>query len=210
MVTIPNGDLSHMEIENFQHRDRFRFHPKIGLRYETTPDQIRYLLVELRSLLYRHPGVISEDARVRFLGLAADSLIIEFLAYVNAPDWSGFLEVQEDLNLRIMDIVRESGTGFAFPSQTIYLSRDDAPDSRKAEETAATVDKWRDDGALALPRFADSQVDELESTLDWPPRGSVLRREPELQPELPISSSRSTKRRFFSRKNRHRKTPGTD
>ncbi|MEM6447733.1 MAG: mechanosensitive ion channel domain-containing protein [Cyanobacteria bacterium P01_D01_bin.123] len=94
MVTIPNGDLSHMEIENFQHRDRFRFHPKIGLRYETTPDQIRYLLVELRSLLYRHPGVISEDARVRFLGLAADSLIIEFLAYVNAPDWSGFLEVQ--------------------------------------------------------------------------------------------------------------------
>jgi MscS family membrane protein len=35
-----------------------------------------------------------------------------------------FLEVQEELNLLIMEIVRQAGTGFAFPSQTMYLARD--------------------------------------------------------------------------------------
>src|SRR5690606_23005857 len=44
VVTIPNGEFSSSKIENYAHRDRFWFHPVIGLRYETTPDQIRYLL----------------------------------------------------------------------------------------------------------------------------------------------------------------------
>ena len=35
-----------------------------------------------------------------------------------------WLEIFEDLNLRIMDIVDKAGASFAFPSQTAYLARD--------------------------------------------------------------------------------------
>ena len=106
IVTVPNGEFSSLQIENYSHRDRFWFHPALALRYETTPDQIRYLLVELRSMLYAHPRVDPDPARVRFLGLGADSLNIEIFSYVHADDYSEFLEIQEDLTLRIMDIVR--------------------------------------------------------------------------------------------------------
>ena len=45
----------------------------------------------------------------------------------------------------IMDIVEQSGTGFAFPSQTLYFKRDDGLDAGKTEAAETQVRKWRDE-----------------------------------------------------------------
>lgn len=142
IVTIPNGEFSSLKIENYAHRDRFWFHPILTLRYETTPDQIRFLLVQLRSVLISHPKVDPDPARVRFIELGAHSLNIEIFAYIHASDYSGFLEIKEDLFLRMMDVVEASGTGFAFPSQTLYVARDKGISGEKALEAEEKVRKW--------------------------------------------------------------------
>ncbi|RIL06363.1 MAG: mechanosensitive ion channel protein MscS [Proteobacteria bacterium] len=175
MVTIPNSQFSSMEIENFARRDRFWYRPTLNLRYESTPDQIRWLLVALREVLYAHPCVDPNPARVRFVGLGASSLDLEVFAYVNAKDFDEFLEVAEDLNLRIMETVAKSGTGFAIPSQTLYVRPDGERDERAAADVEAEVARWRESGELALPRFSPERVRRLAGTLDYPPRGSVLR-----------------------------------
>jgi MscS family membrane protein len=46
LVTVPNAEFSSIQIENFAARDRIRFHTMIGLRYETTADQLRWVLIE--------------------------------------------------------------------------------------------------------------------------------------------------------------------
>ena len=124
VVTIPNGEFASMQIENYARRERFLFNPVLGLRYETSPGQIRRLLAQLRALLEDHPKVDSDPARVRFTGFGADNLAVEVFAYVHATDWNGYLAVQEDLNLAVMDIFAAEGIDFAFPSQTVYLARD--------------------------------------------------------------------------------------
>jgi MscS family membrane protein len=125
IVTVPNGEFSNLHIENFSLRDRFLFNPTIGLRYETDPATVRRILAALDDLLADTPEVIQDGARVRFVRFAAYSLDLEFFAYVLAADWPAFLEIQEDLMLRVMEIVEAHGSGFAFPSQTVYLGRDD-------------------------------------------------------------------------------------
>jgi MscS family membrane protein len=138
VLTVPNGEFSTLHIENYSQRDRFWFHPILNLRYETSTDQMRYVLQELRSMLARHPKVETEGSRARLIGLAAYSLDIEIFAYVFARDYASFLEIQEELLLICMEIVETSGTGFAFPSSTLYLGRDsglDAARTRAAEET---------------------------------------------------------------------------
>ncbi|MEH6388432.1 MULTISPECIES: mechanosensitive ion channel family protein [Pseudomonas] len=176
MVVIPNGDLSGQVIENYAHRDRFWFHPTLGLRYETTPDQIRYLLVEIRSLLYAHPQVDPDPARIRFTGFGATSVNLEVFSYVLAKDYDDFLEIQEDLYLRIADIVQESGTGFAFPSQTVYLAGDTGLSESKARTAEAKVNEWRENGELPLPQFERERIDELKGSIPYPPPGSSTRR----------------------------------
>jgi MscS family membrane protein len=137
VMTVPNGEFSTLYIENYSQRDRFWFHPVLNLRYETSTDQMRYVLQELREMVAKHPKVDGESLRVRLIGLAAYSLDVEIFAYVYAWDYASFLEIQEELLLGCMKIVEKSGTGFAFPSQTLYLTRDgglDAERSRAAEE----------------------------------------------------------------------------
>ncbi|WP_237144848.1 mechanosensitive ion channel family protein [Pontibacter pamirensis] len=172
IVTIPNGELASTKIENYAHRDRFWFHPKFGLRFESTPDQIRFLLVELRSILYAHPMVDPTPARIRFTEIGADSLNIDIFAYVNASNFDQFLEVQEDLYLRMMDVVEASGTGFAFPSQTLYIARDQGLSKEKGAEAEEQVRKWREAGEMQIPSFNSDRIENLRNSISYPPEGS--------------------------------------
>ncbi|MBW2446331.1 MAG: mechanosensitive ion channel family protein [Deltaproteobacteria bacterium] len=172
IVTVPNAEFSSLQIENFAERDSIRLSTTLGLRYETTPDQIRHLLVELRRLLYAHPMVSNDTARVRFTSFGAFSLDLEIRAYVTTSDWTEFMGIREDLYLQIMDLVAASGTGFAFPSQTLYLGKDDGLDSERGQAAAAEVAAWREQHELFLPDFSDAEIERLQGKHEWPPVGT--------------------------------------
>jgi len=174
VVAIPNGELSGLQIENFARRDKIWYHPRIGLRYETTPDQIRFILVEVRRMLYAHPKVDPDPARIRFVGFGESSLDLEIFAYVRTADYGEYLEVAEDLNLRIMDIIERAGSGFAFPSQTMYVEHGEGLDPERARAAEDEVGRWREHNELFLPNFPPQAVAELKGSLDYPPKGSAL------------------------------------
>lgn len=173
VVTVPNATFASMSLENYAHRDRIWFSTTLGLRYETTPDQLRHVLIELKKLLVAHPRVHPDPARVRFVSFGAYSLDVEVFAYVTTADINEYLAVQEDLLLRIMDVVAASGTGFAFPSQTIYASSDTGLDAARGRAAEAVVADWRSAGRLGLPTLAPAEARELADSLDYPPRGSA-------------------------------------
>jgi MscS family membrane protein len=134
LVTIPNGQIANMSLETLSARDSFWFHPLVGLRYETTPAQIRAIVTGVRNLLMEQPSVDSTSVRVRLLRLGAYSLDVDVFGYVYAGDWNHFLEIQEDLLLRIMEIVQETGAKIAFPSQTMYLATDSSEQAARSTE----------------------------------------------------------------------------
>ena len=152
-LSIPNGSLATMNVENLSRRDKMLFNTKLGLRYETSPDQMRYVLAQVRRLLYEHPKIETEGARSRFVSFDPSALTMEIFCYVLTQDDKEFLAIREDILLRIMDIVDAAGSGFAFPSQTVYLGRDGGIDKQKAELAAREVQKWRDEHQLPFPDF---------------------------------------------------------
>ena len=173
LITMPNATFAAMQIENLGRRDKFLYHPRLGLRYETTPDQLRLVLIELRKLLYAHPKVLNEEARVRFAGFGAYSLDLDIYCYVNETQYPEYLAVAEDLNLRIIDIVAQAGTGFAFPSQTTYLERGQGPDKTLTQHAEAEVRRWREQGQLFQHQFPDEQIKEITGTLKYPDSGAT-------------------------------------
>ena len=126
VVYVPNGTLATMEVENLSRRDKFLFKPTIGLRYETTVEQIQRVASDIKAGLIADGRVEESTLRVRFARFGAYSLDIDVFAYVKAPDYPGFLGVQEELLTRIMGIVTQAGASFAFPSQTMYMRPDAA------------------------------------------------------------------------------------
>jgi len=122
LVSIPNGQISNERLEDMSSRDKFWLHPVLSLRYETTASQMRSVLGAIRNLLLEHPRVEQDSVRVRFLGFGSSSLDVEVFAYVSVFDFGSFLEIQEELLLRIMDAVQAAGTRMALPSQTTYVA----------------------------------------------------------------------------------------
>ena len=127
VVTIPNGTLITAQIENWSRRDKFWFHPTLGLVYETTAEQMRAVLENLRARLESDPRVEKGTMRVRFVRLNSSSLDVEVFAYLLVPDYTTFLAVQEELLLMLLDVVEKAGTCLAFPSQTTYVAGESAP-----------------------------------------------------------------------------------
>lgn len=123
ILTIPNSKLAEMQIENVSARDRILLKATIGLKYETTPAEFRTVLKSLRELLNNHPD-IAPKSRVRFVAFTQTSLDIEIFSYVATGDYNKFLEVREEIYLRLMDIVNEQGAGFASPSPTVVVNQD--------------------------------------------------------------------------------------
>jgi MscS family membrane protein len=184
IVTVPNAEFSQMKLDNFSARDQRLLKTVLQLRYETTPEQMRYVLVKLRELLLGHPMVTPEPARARFLDFGAYSKDVEIFAYLRCQDQDTFLAIKEDILLRIEDIIVEAGTGFAFPSQTAYLARDHGIDGERASAAKTEVEQWRVKGKLPFPEFEDEEREGLEDILDYPPKGS-----PQYQPRTGLSQA---------------------
>lgn len=124
LLIIPNGQLASLKIENYAYRDRILYNPTLGLRYDTTADQMQNLLVEIRTILNDNPDVGPKPARVRFLGWENNKLNIEVFTYINVRDFDKYLEIKEIINLKIMEAIAGSGTALALPNQALYVSQD--------------------------------------------------------------------------------------
>ena len=172
VITVANAEFANLHLDNFSARDRFWFHPTLQLRYETTPDQIRYILVEVRKMLYAHPKVLAQPLHARFKGFGEYSLDIEVFAYIGVKVYDESLEVAEDLNLRIMDIVSESGSDFAFPSEVQYSLPGKPLDEERAKAVSLQVKEWKAKRELYLPNFPAEKIAAIKNSLEYPVEGS--------------------------------------
>jgi MscS family membrane protein len=172
VITVANAEFANLHLDNFSARDRFWYHPTLQLRYETTPDQIRYILVEVRKMLYAHPKILAEPLHVRFKSFGQYSLDVEVFAYIGVTDYTESLEVGEDLNLRIMDIVSASGSDFAFPSEVQYSLPGKPLDEERAKAVSLQVKEWKAKRELYLPNFPTDKIAAIKNSLDYPVEGS--------------------------------------
>jgi MscS family membrane protein len=127
LVTIPNADFAQRELENLAMRDRIRLYAVIGLRYETTPDQLRKVLAALHALIGGHAKVSSELVRIFFIGFGATSLDVEISAFVLTKDPDEFSAVREEIFLRLIDTIEQCGTGLARPINLPAMTSSAAP-----------------------------------------------------------------------------------
>jgi MscS family membrane protein len=127
LISIPNGQLSEMRIEDFASRDRIRFACTVGIVYGTSEGQIRRILAGMEQVLRDHPTIWPDTVVVRFAGFGASSLDIEVLAWFHTADVDEFRDCRQDALLGFMRVVEAEGSSFAFPTQTVHLVTEGSP-----------------------------------------------------------------------------------
>ena len=120
VVTVPNKKMIDAELDNLGLRPVRRVKFYIGLTYSTTTDQIKNIVTEIQEMINKHEKT-NEEGKVRFQEFGASSLDILVIYYVDSPKWEDLIDVKEDINYKIMDIVKKHNSDFAFPSTSVYL-----------------------------------------------------------------------------------------
>jgi len=121
LVTIPNGDLSARQIENFAARDRFLFNPVIAIDYQVSSAKLREALGIVHGVLAEHDK-IAEGFRARLGRIAERAFNIEVFAYIDVSDFEVNVVIREELLLTIYERLEKAGIGLAFQTQMTVFS----------------------------------------------------------------------------------------
>jgi MscS family membrane protein len=123
-LSVPNGQLANMNVENISRSDKSLMRTKLELARGTSADRLTVVLEEIRAMLGQHPRVNPDTIRVRLMGFGESSLEVEVFCHILTTQLPEFLAIREELLLRIMRIVAAAGVEFAIPSRSLYLSHD--------------------------------------------------------------------------------------
>ena len=124
LVSVPAGVLSQAGIENFATRHKILAQTTLRLRYGTTVTQLRRILDDIGTLLHANPNIEKATASIRLVDFGDRAVELELFAYVLTSDNSEFLAVREGLLLEIAATVEAAGSGFAQPTQFIYVGEE--------------------------------------------------------------------------------------
>lgn len=128
LLTIPNSNMANSKIENVSKRPYIRRVSNITITYDSGHTKAARTVEIIKEVLAGVPEV-SGDAdrppRVYFNEFNDWSLNIYMSYWVQPPDFWLYYEVNERVNLEIMKRFEAEGIEFAFPSQTLYVKKDD-------------------------------------------------------------------------------------
>jgi MscS family membrane protein len=138
------------------------------------------VLSEIRRLLYSHTKVETKTVRVRLIDISSGAHTVEIFCYILTQDFNEFAAVREDLLLRMIDLVEQSGTDLAKPSQTLYVERDSEAEKdkkEKADQAAKKIAELRDEKQLPFPDFSEEHIASFRGSIDYPQSESALRKD---------------------------------
>ena len=130
-VFVPNAKLSDNPVTNFSRMSHRRIKWVIGVEYRTSVEQLKYIRDEIEAWLWNDdrfakPPEASLFVRVdRFNDSSIDFLIY---CFTHSTNWGEWLAIKEEFAMACYEIIERAGTGFAFPSRTIYMQQQDAPE----------------------------------------------------------------------------------
>lgn len=123
-VQVPNAEFSDNAVTNFSEMTHRRIYWKIGVEYRTTVDQLKEIRDGIEAYVlgsdeFAHPPEVSTFVRIDSFN--SSSIDIMLYCFTRTTVWGEWLEIKERLAYSIKEIVEGSGTGFAFPSQSVYV-----------------------------------------------------------------------------------------
>src|SRR5665648_479661 len=118
-LLFSNTDLTNSRIRNFKTMEERRVLFVIGVKYSTTYDQLKEIPGIIRKIIANIPG--TTFGRTHFVSYGTYSLNFDIAYYVLSSDYDKYLDIHQEVNLRIKEEFEKFDIQFAFPTQTVHL-----------------------------------------------------------------------------------------
>jgi MscS family membrane protein len=126
LVTIPNSEMINKPVRNISARPYIKRVANITVTYDTSPEKLRKAVEIIKDILRDHEGMDSEyPSRVYFSDFNDWALNILVIYWYHPAQYWDYLAFSEGVNFAILERFNAEGIEFAFPSQSLYLHKED-------------------------------------------------------------------------------------
>ena len=123
LVTIPNFKLVEASVENISEEPLRRVLLKLGLTYNTSPGKMNEAMSILKDMPNRVENVETKDIMVAFTDFTDYSLVITFVYFITKD--ADVMETPTNVNSEILRAFNAAGLQFAYPTQTVYIEKEE-------------------------------------------------------------------------------------
>ncbi len=120
VLIIANSDLTSSRIHNYKQMQRRRIVFSLSVPLETDAaklERIPSIIKEIISSVEVVPQVTCDRCHFQSIGDAA--FIFETVYYVPVPEYVAYMEVNQEINLKLVKRFKQEGIEFAYPTQRI-------------------------------------------------------------------------------------------
>ena len=120
LVTIPNGKIAELRVENYTQRDRLRLLTTLSLDLETPAARVKAVLAAVEAVLRAHPKLWTAEVYVLLKGVRSDSLEVEVMAWFETSSLEEFWGYRQEVLLGFLEALEGLGVKLSRPSQTLH------------------------------------------------------------------------------------------
>ncbi|MBQ2916620.1 MAG: mechanosensitive ion channel family protein [Clostridia bacterium] len=124
IVVLPNSLLTTTSIINGTKREKRRYELLLTLELNTSLDKVSELTENIKLTLNTHENIEKESIRVFFDTISANGIDISIGFYTDLIDLVDFLKFKEEMNYKLLEMIKNANIELAYPSQSIYLKKD--------------------------------------------------------------------------------------
>ncbi len=125
LLVFSNSDLLSSRIQNFKKLERRRIQIKLGVLYQTTPEQLRKIPEIIRSIIENLEGITLD--RVHLSGFGDFSINFELVYWVESPDYVFHMDKKQMILMEIFEEFIKNDIEFAYPTQSIFIENNAKP-----------------------------------------------------------------------------------
>lgn len=176
VVSIPNAKVADGIIDNYGARDARRTQVKLGVQYDTTPEQMEAFCEGLRAILAANPAVKKDNYLVFFSGFGDSFLEITFEFFLMVSTRPEDMRHRHNIFLDVLRLASTLGVQFAFPTRTLHVASQATPAEQPAspplglEALAQAILAFGPGGSRVHPEGAPITHGFLAGATPEPPR----------------------------------------
>ena len=121
LVNIPNAIIADASVTNWSKMEKRRYKTNLCVELGTPLEKLDLIKTRIEKMLQERESVYDDSIIVRFDQISDNGINILIYTYTNSVDYASYLKEVEDINVKIMKILREENIELAYDTKTVYV-----------------------------------------------------------------------------------------
>lgn len=123
VVNIPNSIISNSSIINWSKMEKRRYKTNLCLELDTPLEKLNIFQKRVREMLQQREAIYDESIIVKFDEIKDNGINVLVSSYTESVDYTSYLSEKENINRKIMKILREEHIELAYDTKTLYVKQ---------------------------------------------------------------------------------------